>query len=754
MSEPHMSKTPSPTIAGATRPKVDVLSWISSDVDPPRASFFYVIGLAIVALGMIVLPLIYVAMIAGVGWLTYYHAVHDAWILQGTGGSRGRMAAYVAPIICGITVILFMIKPLFARPGRRSLGVVIDANQEPRLVAYVERLCRAMRAPVPREIKVDCDVNASASFRNGLWGLLSNRLTLTIGLPLVNGLTVRQLTGVLAHEFGHFTQWGAMRLSYVIGSVNAWFARVVFERDSWDDQLAEHSEGHGWISLLVLIARACIWITRRILWILMHIGHAISCFMSRQMEYDADRCESLVAGSRAFRETSERMARLSAGHMMAMSQLSETWRARRLADNLPMLIVGHTTNLPPELAKKFDEARKARKTRWFDTHPSNADRIAAVESRPSEGIISGDGPATLLFDRFDVVCKAATLVGYREMIGEHVGSGNLVSTERIVGEDSRAKSEREAFDEYLGHGLSRSRMFFFEELPLEPPADAKAAVDRLRQLQAAMSAAHARAKQAYKAHGEAASALDGLAVASALTRSKMRIDPRVFDLPSTSSGAIEHEQGVRTEKRDEAAAVLGKWEVALRQRMGLTLQLLCVPQIQHKVMDGPELLRDAKRMLAAQTHLRIAFERIGELRHHRSLLIETIRLLSSHGQPDSAGATAMGCVRELADIIRETRLTIENAEYPFEHAEGKATMAQYVTDLSPSAQDPGEVLEVCDQLLDNLETLHFRVVGRLLFIARAVERVLGIPAMAKQPTDPADSASEERPTAAAKEGRK
>ncbi len=36
-----------------------------------------------------------------------------------------------------------------------------------------------------------------------LWG---NDLVLTIGLPLVAGLSAKEFAGILAHEFGHFTQ--------------------------------------------------------------------------------------------------------------------------------------------------------------------------------------------------------------------------------------------------------------------------------------------------------------------------------------------------------------------------------------------------------------------------------------------------------------------------------------------------------------------------------------------------------------------
>src|SRR5213075_671827 len=104
--------------------------------------------------------------------------------------------------------------------------------------------------------------------------------------------------GVLAHEFGHFAQGAGMRLTYVIRKFNFWFARVVYERDSWDVKLEQASRGTDWrIAIVLHAARGCVWFTRRILWALMHAGHAISCFLLRQMEYDADSYEAKLAGS-------------------------------------------------------------------------------------------------------------------------------------------------------------------------------------------------------------------------------------------------------------------------------------------------------------------------------------------------------------------------------------------------------------------------------------------------------------------------
>src|SRR6185369_1001304 len=138
-------------------------------------------------------------------------------------------------------------------------------------------------------------------------------LVLTIGLPLVAGLDTRQLAGVLAHEFGHFTQGFGMRLTYIIRTINAWFARVAYERDAWDVWLEQcAAEADDWrVAIVVNLARLAVWFSRLLLKLLLLIGHGIGCFMLRQMEYDADSYEIKLAGSETFESASKRMYVLS-----------------------------------------------------------------------------------------------------------------------------------------------------------------------------------------------------------------------------------------------------------------------------------------------------------------------------------------------------------------------------------------------------------------------------------------------------------
>src|SRR5262249_20238258 len=161
--------------------------------------------------------------------------------------AKAALLLYLGPIVVGGMVIAFLLKPLFARPAKGQECRALDPEKEPLLFAFVDGVCATVGAPRPVRIEVDCDVKAGARIGGGPFNVLHRDLVLTIGLPLAAGLTLRQFAGVLAHEFGHFSQGAGMRLSYLIRWINMWFARVVYERDSWDQALSEMvGSGYGY----------------------------------------------------------------------------------------------------------------------------------------------------------------------------------------------------------------------------------------------------------------------------------------------------------------------------------------------------------------------------------------------------------------------------------------------------------------------------------------------------------------------------
>lgn len=424
-AEPVAPEAPKPLTAP------ELLGLFTGPVKRTRTSFFYQVGLAIVALAMLVLPLLYLALIGLAGWGVYLWARVGSGLLSGGGGARLmllKLALYVAPLFAGVVLLFFMVKPLFARRPRAAQPLALNPGAEPVLFAFIAKICETVGAPFPKRIDLDCNLNAAASYRRGFFSLFGNDLVLTIGLPLVAGLNVTEFAGVLAHEFGHFTQGFGMRLTFVIRNVNAWFARLVYERDAWDEMLEEWAQTEDWrLALVVAAARFAVWCSRLVLKVLMFIGHGIGCFMLRQMEFDADSYEIKLAGSPAFESTSRRMHVLNLVLQQTYKKMRVGWnQSKELPENFPAYLLHTDTELRPEQRTRLEDSMGLATSGLFDTHPSNGDRIRAARRADEPGVFQCDRPATELFAHFEVPARQVTQLHYSDDLGIPLVMARLV----------------------------------------------------------------------------------------------------------------------------------------------------------------------------------------------------------------------------------------------------------------------------------------------------------------------------------------
>ena len=403
---------------------------------PPLA---YQAGLFFVTAGMIVLPVLYLALTAFAGWAVYYFATHYfpaiwAWPGRGYYGLIVKALASFTPLLAGIAIAIAMVKPLFARRHSQMQPLALDPAIEPRVYELAGRVCQLVGAPAPQRIEVDCDLNASARLNRGLFNFFRQDFVLTLGMPLVAGLTERQLAGVIAHEFGHFRQPVGLRLTSLIRRVNHWFARVVYERDGWDEAIESMSASvEGWVALMVGGARAGVAVSRGILWVLMMTGHGLSGFLLRQMEYDADRWEIEIAGSEHFESTMLRIASLEAVFQEIHREMQRTWqRTLQLPDNLPVLVDYRAAKLSEKKRAKAESAIDSEKAGWFDTHPSPADRMQRARQIAAPGIVEGDSPAKTLFENFDTISRLVTLAHYEDDLNVPTAPDFLIPLEKLV----------------------------------------------------------------------------------------------------------------------------------------------------------------------------------------------------------------------------------------------------------------------------------------------------------------------------------
>jgi hypothetical protein len=191
-------RAPASPLAEPVKP-AQLLQLLSDSVVFPKQSVraAHRLVAALVAVAMLILPLLYIGFIAGVAGLTWWHIRYD-WIwMKVSFGYASIMAAtlYIGLGLGGILWSLSLMRPLFMsfRSGEKMPG--LSRAEEPVLYAFAERLADRVGCPRPQIIRLNLDVNASAGYETSLFGLRRRAFTLTLGLPLVRGLTLCQLAG-------------------------------------------------------------------------------------------------------------------------------------------------------------------------------------------------------------------------------------------------------------------------------------------------------------------------------------------------------------------------------------------------------------------------------------------------------------------------------------------------------------------------------------------------------------------------------
>ncbi|HJT78092.1 MAG TPA: M48 family metallopeptidase, partial [Gemmataceae bacterium] len=198
-------------------------------------------------------------------------------------------------------VFLFLLKGFFRKRGKaqKSLMVEIDAEDHPLLWGFIERLCDETGAPLPYRVFLNPEVNAAVFYNQSFWSLfLPTPKNLLIGLGLVNVLNLSEFKGVLAHEFGHFSQ-KSMKLNSYVYVASHIIAQMVSGRD-WFDDLADRLRSRP--SVLAVLG----WTAFGITWLFRHALVAIFFFLrrlqvslSREMEFQADLVAVSAVGSEA-----------------------------------------------------------------------------------------------------------------------------------------------------------------------------------------------------------------------------------------------------------------------------------------------------------------------------------------------------------------------------------------------------------------------------------------------------------------------
>jgi hypothetical protein len=677
----------------------------------PRPSLLYQLTLVPVGLMMLLLPVLYILIILCVSYVVYYHGTHNFNSILAWGGlsmnwrvQLFKLAIYAAPLIAGIVLVFFMIKPIFAARGRRAQPYALNPEVEPRLFAFITRVCQIIGASPPRRIDLGCDLNASAGFRRGFRSLFGSDFVLALGMPLVATLSVEEFAAVLAHEFGHFTQGVGMRASYVIRSINGWFARVVFERDAWDQMLEDWArESHGFSThLVILTAQAGVWISRAILYLLMMLGHLLSSALDRQKEFNADAHAINAVGSEVFERMIRRLALLDFANAQCLLEMQLLWKAAHaLPDNFPLFLANKTEALTDELKTRIDDRVGLRRTGLFDTHPSEADRIRQARRLAEPGFLRSSAPASSLFENFPVPAGFVTLFHYQAM-GIPITRDLLRPIQMSKAERAEAGAALAALlDRYFSGMLPLLHPFSISPQAFGPPADAAQTRQQVREFRPRLAAVGPQ-----------------IAAVMAEFNEARRRQIEWLTHPSLDNAAVLPEALATQEKcRRSLQTVAEEWQ----RHLASTLSLLHLPSVAAAVPEAEDAKIETRAMAAFLRQFSGVWPVLEQCRATHAHLA----FLRSQGESarDATAASAQNLVAHLARF-RDATVVLSN---PFEQRKRPGTLYDRFAGRSVDNSDPAAVDDAARRALEGFTGMYENAIGRLAALAEKIEGVVASP---------------------------
>ncbi len=197
-------------------------------------------------------------------------------------------------------VLVGACKSLWPRHSSQP-ALILDMSQEPRLRRFIEELCRQLGCRVPDTVLLSGEpsFHVQQARVHTFSGRTKGRL-LTLGCPLLGGLTVSELRSVLAHEFAHFTGRDTLYSAFVlplyvgIESALEQMGQVVSQ--------SEESESAGWMSIPMFLPA----------WVLgwyVTTFHKLNASLSRLRETRADIIAAIHSGSDSFASALRKVVR-------------------------------------------------------------------------------------------------------------------------------------------------------------------------------------------------------------------------------------------------------------------------------------------------------------------------------------------------------------------------------------------------------------------------------------------------------------
>lgn len=321
---------------------------------------------------------------------------------------------WLLPALVGATVLLVLLYPLWPRrkPEPRPR---LTTKHHARFHHLINQLTAAMDVAAPELIEITPGASIRVAPARDLRSLKRGDLRLSLGLAVVAGCSVQQLSGLLAREFGRYASPASARAAIWTHSINQWFAERSRIPDEWDERFAHRLEAYPgkfarfWVSFAQSMTRR----VRGLLARLTEWNNKATFNILQRLELDADLFQMRVAGSEEFRALALQLHRLVEAErdLHRLNHLALYQREQLLLD-LPAAIAITAANPTPDIQSNAENQLRQINQRLWEAQAADSVRLEQAQEVRDPGMLNCNQPAHLLFDDFALLCDVATLNEY------------------------------------------------------------------------------------------------------------------------------------------------------------------------------------------------------------------------------------------------------------------------------------------------------------------------------------------------------
>ncbi len=356
---------------------------------------FYLFLLAI-ALGIVFISLI----------LAYFLAFEVSHLL-GLLGAAGVLGF-------SMLILFFLIKFLFKTSKTDySTFIEIKKKDEPRLFKLIEDLTAATNTKMPAKVFISPDVNAAVFYNSSFWSMFFPvRKNLVIGLGLVNATSLTELKGILAHEFGHFSQ-RSMKVGSYVYFVNKIIYNLLNDNEGLDKFATSWASLHGFFAFFTRFAIEIIKSFQKALEKVYGWLNKQYYQLSREMEFHADAIATQIVGAEPMIKSLRRLDfanhafvttlgfyenRIQDAHLTANIYPQFDFVMQHLAqfNALPQNIIG-LPEVEASYVARYNPSTLVIKDQWA-SHPTNQERSEAMLKSKSQVAVEENLPAGSIFE--------------------------------------------------------------------------------------------------------------------------------------------------------------------------------------------------------------------------------------------------------------------------------------------------------------------------------------------------------------------